>query len=69
MAVLRPVKLVITNYPGGQERDLRGREQPRPIPTPGTHARSRFSREAWIEADDFLADADPQVQAPVPQRS
>ena len=58
MAVLRPVRLIITNYPRGAERDLLRGEQPQP---PGGRAREvAFSRELYIEAEDFLP-------APVPK--
>ena len=58
MAVLRPVRLIITNYPRGAERDLLRGEQPQP---PGGRAREvTFSRELYIEAEDFLP-------APVPK--
>jgi glutaminyl-tRNA synthetase len=51
MAVLDPVKLVIENYPEGKEETLEVPNHPqkpewgkRPVP---------FSRELWIERDDF----------------
>ncbi len=56
MAVLDPVKLVITNYPEGKTEHLSGENNPeveggegeRPIP---------FSRELWIEREDFMEEA------------
>lgn len=56
MAVLDPVKLIITNYPEGKEEILHGENNPeveggeggRDIP---------FSRELWIEREDFMEDA------------
>jgi len=54
MAVLRPLKVVLTNYPEGQVEQfelMRNPEDPsagtRPVP---------FSRELWIEREDFLED-------------
>ncbi len=58
MAVLHPVKLVITNYPEGQTETFEVENNPN-HPEDGTRAVS-FSRELWIEADDFL-------EAPVPK--
>jgi glutaminyl-tRNA synthetase len=56
MAVLDPVKLVITNYPEGETELLHGENNPeveggeggRDIP---------FSRELWIEREDFMEEA------------
>lgn len=53
MAVLDPIKMIITNYPEGKEEMLHGENNPeveggegeRPIP---------FSRELWIEREDFM---------------
>ncbi len=54
MGVLRPLKVVITNYPEGESEQLEAVNNPedesagtRPIP---------FGRELWIEADDFMED-------------
>ena len=58
MAVLKPIKLVITNYPEGQTETFRIENNPIDE-TAGTHEVT-FSREVWIEADDFLP-------APVPK--
>jgi glutaminyl-tRNA synthetase len=56
MAVLDPIKLVITNYPEDAEEILHGENNPeveggeggRDIP---------FSKELWIERDDFMEEA------------
>ncbi|WP_295652784.1 glutamine--tRNA ligase/YqeY domain fusion protein [uncultured Mucilaginibacter sp.] len=56
MGVLDPVKLIITNYPEGAEETLHGENNPeveggeggRDIP---------FSRELWIEREDFMEEA------------
>ncbi len=52
MAVLRPVKLTITNYPEGQSELLTVENNPLK-PEDGTREVS-FSRHLWIEADDFM---------------
>lgn len=55
MAVLRPLKVVLTNYPEGQVEMMQAMNHPnrpelgkREVP---------FSREVWIERDDFMEDA------------
>jgi len=55
MAVLDPIKLIITNYPEGEEmlygennQEVEGGEGIREIP---------FSRELWIEREDFMENA------------
>ena len=58
MAVLHPVKLIITNYPEGQSETFEVENNP-VHPEQGTHTIT-FSREVWIEAEDFL-------EAPVPK--
>jgi glutaminyl-tRNA synthetase len=52
MAVLRPLKVVITNYPEGQSEELEAINHP-DDPTAGTR-RIKFSRELYIEQDDFM---------------
>ena len=52
MAVLHPVKLIITNYPEGQSETFEVENNP-VHPEQGTHTIT-FSREVWIEAEDFL---------------
>ena len=54
-AVLNPVKLIITNYPEGQTEDLEAINNPE-NEADGTHLIT-FSRELWIERDDFMEDA------------
>lgn len=56
MAVLDPVKLIITNYPEGQEEILIGENNPEVEGGEGQRE-IPFSRELWIERDDFLEDA------------
>ncbi len=54
MAVLRPVKVVITNYPDGQVEEVDVINNPED-PGAGTR-RVPFSRELYIERDDFMED-------------
>ena len=58
MGVLHPVKLVITNYPAGKSETFEVENNPTD-PSAGTHEIT-FSRECWIEADDFM-------EVPVPK--
>jgi glutaminyl-tRNA synthetase len=58
MAVLRPIKVVLTNYPEGQVEQLPALNNPedpsagvRPVP---------LSRELWIEQDDFMETPPPK---------
>ena len=51
MAVLRPLKLVVENYPEGQVESLEAPNHPQK-PEMGTRT-VLFSREIWIEAEDF----------------
>ena len=52
MAVLNPVKLVITNYPEGQTETVEMENNPEDA-SAGTHSMP-FSREIYIERDDFM---------------
>jgi glutaminyl-tRNA synthetase len=54
MAVLRPLKLVIENYPEGQSEELEAVNHPDDAAA-GTR-RIPFGRELFIERDDFLED-------------
>ena len=54
-AVIDPVKLIVTNYPEGQVEELQAINNPED-PESGTHT-IEFSRELWIERDDFMEDA------------
>ncbi len=52
MAVLRPLKLVIENYPEGQSEELDAVNHP---DDPGAGTRKiRFGRELYVEQDDFM---------------
>src|SRR3970282_1192863 len=50
--VLRPLKLVIENYPAGQVEELDAVNNPED-PMAGSR-KVRFSRELWIEREDFM---------------
>jgi glutaminyl-tRNA synthetase len=52
MAVLRPLKVVITNYPEGQVEEFDCVNNPE-NPAAGSR-RVPFARELWIERDDFM---------------
>ena len=54
-AVINPVKLVVTNYPEDKVEELTAINNPE-RPEDGTHT-IEFSRELWIERDDFMEDA------------
>ena len=54
-AVLDPIKLIITNYPEGQVEEMEAVNNPENLDE-GTHT-IEFSRELWIERDDFMEDA------------
>ena len=51
-AVVNPVKLVITNYPEGQTEELEAINNPEDE-SAGSH-KIEFSRELWIEKEDFM---------------
>ncbi len=54
MAVIRPLKVVIENYPEGETEELEASNNPR---DESAGARKvPFSREIWIERDDFMED-------------
>ncbi|MBE0539771.1 MAG: glutamine--tRNA ligase/YqeY domain fusion protein [Verrucomicrobia bacterium] len=58
LAVLRPLKVVITNYPEGQTEELDAVNNPE-VPVAGKRKMS-FSRELYIEQDDFMAEPPPK---------
>ncbi len=60
MAVLHPVKLIVTNYPEGKSETFTVENNP-VDPEAGTHEIS-FSRELYVEADDFLAEPIPKYK-------
>jgi glutaminyl-tRNA synthetase len=58
LAVLRPIKVVITNYPAGQVEELDAVNNPED-PAAGTR-KVPFSRELYIEQDDFKETPPPK---------
>ncbi len=54
-AVVNPVKLVITNYPEGQSEEMVAVNNPE-NEADGTH-NITFSKNLWIEREDFMEDA------------
>src|SRR5438128_10281689 len=58
LAVLRPVKVVITNYPEGKTEELDATNNPED-PNAGTR-KIPFSREIYIERDDFTEAPPPK---------
>ena len=57
-AVIHPIKLVITNYPADKVEYFNSVNNPED-PSAGTH-QIAFSRELYIEAEDFMEDAPPK---------
>lgn len=55
MAVLDPIKLVITNYPEGKTEVLQGENNPE-LEDNGGYRDLHFGRELWIEAEDFMEE-------------
>ena len=53
MCVVNPVKVVLTNYPTEQVEELDASYYPHDVPLTGTR-KVPFSRELWIERDDFM---------------
>ena len=60
MAVVKPVKLTITNYPEGQSESFEVENNPND-PEAGTRTVT-FSRNLWIEEDDFLSEPIPKYK-------
>jgi len=58
MAVLRPIKLVVTNWPVGHVETMTLQNNPE-NPDDGTRD-VQFTGELWIESDDFMADPSPK---------
>lgn len=56
MAVLDPIKLIITNYPEGQVEQLIGENNPEVEGGEGSRE-IPFSKELWIEREDFMENA------------
>ena len=60
MGVLRPIKLTITNYPEGQSETVEVENNP-VDPNAGTRQVS-FSRDLWIEDEDFMETPIPKYK-------
>ncbi len=60
MAVLRPLKLTIVNYPEGQSEELEIENNPND-PSAGTR-KVTFSRELYIEREDFMEHRAPKYK-------
>ena len=58
LAVLRPIKIVVTNYPAGKTEELDAVNNPED-PNAGTR-KVPFSRELYIEQDDFMETPPPK---------
>ncbi|MGV3709316.1 MAG: glutamine--tRNA ligase/YqeY domain fusion protein [Gemmatimonas sp.] len=55
MCVTNPLKVVLTNYPEDQEEELDASYYPHDVPLTGSR-KVPFSREIYIERDDFMKD-------------
>ncbi|HYV96826.1 MAG TPA: glutamine--tRNA ligase/YqeY domain fusion protein [Gemmatimonadaceae bacterium] len=55
MCVVRPLKVVLTNYPESQVDELSASYYPHDVPKEGSRI-VPFSRELWIDRDDFMED-------------
>jgi glutaminyl-tRNA synthetase len=53
LCVLQPLRVVITNYPGGQTEELDAPYWPHDVPKEGSRLLP-FSRELYIDRDDFM---------------
>ena len=60
MAVLNPIKLIVTNYPEGQSETLTVENNP--LREEDGVREITFSRELYIEAEDFLEEAAPKYK-------
>ncbi len=64
MAVLRPVRLTVTNYPEGRIEQVEVENNPND-PEAGTRLVS-FSRNLWVEAEDFMEVPAPKFKRLTP---
>ncbi len=53
LCVVKPLKVVLTNYPEGEVEELDASFYPHDVPLTGSR-KVPFSRELWIERDDFM---------------
>jgi len=65
MAVLQPLKVVLSNYPEGSWEELELADFPEDVGLPGTR-RAPFGRELYIEQADFREDAPEKYRRLVP---
>jgi glutaminyl-tRNA synthetase len=55
LCVLKPLKVVLTNYPEGQVEMLTAQDYPHDVPKTGTRE-IPFSRELYVDRDDFMEE-------------
>jgi glutaminyl-tRNA synthetase len=55
LCVLKPLKVVITNYPADEVEELDASYYPHDVPKTGSRM-IPFSRELWIDRDDFMEE-------------
>ena len=67
MAVLKPLKLIIENFPEGSVEELDAVNNPED-PSAGTR-KIKFTRELWIERDDFAETPPPKYHRLYPGNS
>jgi glutaminyl-tRNA synthetase len=67
LCVLRPLRVVITNYPEGRTEQLDAPYFPRDVPREGSRA-VPFSGVVYIERDDFMEDPPPGYHRLAPGR-
>ena len=60
MAILKPVKLIITNYESGLEEDVLLEDYPQNETT--TFRTYKFGKELYVEQDDFMKDPIPKFR-------
>ncbi|MCU0647933.1 MAG: glutamine--tRNA ligase/YqeY domain fusion protein [Gemmatimonadaceae bacterium] len=55
LCVVNPLKVVLTNYPESQVEEIEASYYPHDVPLTGSRM-VPFSRELWIDRDDFMED-------------
>jgi glutaminyl-tRNA synthetase len=55
LCVVKPLKVILTNYPEGQVEEIEASFYPHDVPLTGSRM-VPFSRELWIDRDDFMED-------------
>jgi glutaminyl-tRNA synthetase len=55
LCVVNPLKVVLTNYPEGEVEEIDASYYPHDVPLTGSRP-VPFSRELWIDRDDFMED-------------